>query len=280
MDDCTKPGVLERAHEAYLAAEAEQQIEAAILNPSAKLLNAWADYLATAGGGDDDENIAAYLRHRASIEPDVINDGIETLPDGSRYMRDAQGRLVPLESVKAIDKLIDEIVRKIVGFAEPLSAQVARFRAHSFDDVDALIALIAQDYGVTLGGQKGNRTLTSFDGLMQVKVQIADNITFGPELEAAKALVDECLKDWTEGARFELRTIVDRAFQVDKEGKINRGELLGLRRLNIEDDRWRRAMDAINDSIRIIGTKRYVRAYKASKIGDPLKPIVIDVASS
>lgn len=280
MDDCTKPGVLEAAHEAFLAAEAERQTEALILNPSAKLLNNWADYLTTAGGGDDDDNIAAYLRHRATLEPEPVSDGVVTLPDGNRYMADAQGRLVPLESVKPVDKLIDEVVRKIVGYAEPLSAQVARFRTHSFDDVDALIALIAQDYGVSMGGQKGNRTLTSFDGLMQVKVQISDNITFGPELEAAKALVDECLKDWTEGARAELRTIIDRAFQVDKEGKINRGELLGLRRLNIEDERWKRAMDAINDSIRIIGTKRYVRAYKAAKMGEALKPIVIDVASS
>ena len=47
---------------------------------------------------------------------------------GQRYMRDAKGSLVPLDMVKPTDKLMDETVRKIMGFACDLSATIARFK--------------------------------------------------------------------------------------------------------------------------------------------------------
>lgn len=200
--------------------------------------------------------------------------------NGKQYMADARGALVPVEQVKPLDKLMDEVVRKVFGYAEPLSAEIARFKAHTFDDVDALMALAAQDYGATLGGRKGNVTLTTFDGLRRVQVAIADHIDFGPELQIAKALVDECLNDWTSEARSEIRSIITRAFSVDKEGKINRAELLSLLRLDIEDERWRRAMDALRDSMRVIGSKRYVRFYQRRSVEAGWEPVTLDVAAA
>src|SRR3546814_9855969 len=91
------------------------------------------------------------------------------------------------------------------------------FKGHTFEDVNGLQALIAQEYGVTVGGLKGNITLTSFDGCEKVQVQVADLIEFGPELQAAKALVDECLSEWSADSRVELRALVSRVFNVDKE---------------------------------------------------------------
>jgi len=217
-----------------------------------------------------------YERTEAS---DVLQAGVTNI-NGVDHYTDAKGRLVPADQVKDTDRLIDQTVRKIIGFAEPLSEQVARFRQHSFDDVDALISLLAEKYGAKVGGSKGNTSLTTYDGTLMVKVQVADNITFGPELQAAKALVDECLKDWSEGASANLRVIVDRAFQVDQEGRINRGELLGLRRLEFKDDRWTQAMQAISDSIRIVGTKRYIRAYRRANANAGWQAVVIDVAAS
>src|SRR3546814_15019142 len=76
-------------------------------------------------------------------------------------MADAKANLVPVEAIKPADLLMDETVRKITGFARDLSAQIARFKGHTFEDVNGLQALIAQEYGVTVGGRKGNITLTS-----------------------------------------------------------------------------------------------------------------------
>src|SRR3546814_11966530 len=90
---------------------------------------------------------------------------------GKQYMADAKANLVPVEAIKPADLLMDETVRKITGFARDLSAQIARFKGHTFEDVNGPPALIAQEYGVTVGGRQGNLTLTSFVGVEEGEVQ-------------------------------------------------------------------------------------------------------------
>jgi hypothetical protein len=197
---------------------------------------------------------------------------------GEQYMRDTRGALVPVGVVKPIDKLMDELVRKMIGFAVDLSEQIGRFRGHCFDDVGSFQALIDQEFGAKHGGAKGNTTFTSFDGTLQVKIQVADMIEFGPELQAAKTLVDACLTDWAEGSRDELRAVVNRAFQVDREGKINRAEIFMLLRVSIEDARWKAAMDAVRESIRVIGSRTYIRFYRRPTPDGDWSPISIDLA--
>lgn len=206
--------------------------------------------------------------------PGVITLGTE------RYMRDAKGHLVPVDLVKPIDRLQDQTVRDMMGHASALSAQIARFKGHCFDDVGALEALLAEKYQAKLGGAKGNITITTVDGCQKVTVQVQDQITFGPELQAAKALVDECIAAWSDGSSPEIRALVEHAFQVDKEGRINRGALFTLRRIAIEDERWIRAMEAIGDSIRIIGSKTYMRFHRRDNAQAPWEPVTIDLAAA
>lgn len=196
------------------------------------------------------------------------------------HMRDAKGALVPKSMIKPQDQLQDEVVRKIAGFAMALSDQVARFKQHTFDDIGGFEALLAQEYDATVGGQKGNKTLMSFDGLFKVQVQVADNIVFGPELQIAKSLVDECLNEWAEGARDEIRAIVTRAFNTDKEGQINRSEIFMLLRLEIDDPRWLRAMKAIRDAMRVVGSKTYVRCYRRESFDAQWQAVSIDLAKA
>jgi hypothetical protein len=198
--------------------------------------------------------------------------------DGKQWMVDDRGAHVPLESVKPAHMLEDEIVRKIFFYAEPLSAQVARFMAHTMDDLNSHDALLAQEYKVTRRGKKGNRTYTSYDGLMKVQVQVSDVISFGPELQQAKSLIDECLTSWTSDSQAELRVFVTRAFDVDKEGKVRAAELFRLRRFEIKDGRWLNAMRAIDDAVRPRGTKSYVRFYKRATTDDDWEPVTIDLA--
>lgn len=211
--------------------------------------------------------------------PHPVPDGrIEV--NGKTYMADAKGALVPVELIKAETLLEDETVRKIMRYAMELSEQVARFKAHTFDDIGALDAILDQEYGATKGGPKGNKTLTTHDGLFRVQVQVADHIDFGPQLQIAKELVDECLNEWAADARPEIRAIVTRAFNTDKAGQINRSEIFMLLRLEIEDARWRRAMDAIRAAMRVVGSKTYVRCSYRESLGDSWKPVTIDLAKA
>lgn len=173
-----------------------------------------------------------------------------------------------------------QTVRKIVGYALDLSAQIARFRGHTFDDVAGFVALLAEKYGGRRGGAKGNTALTSYDGTMKVTVQVQDQLSFGPELQVAKELVDRCISAWAAGADDNIRALVEHAFQVDKEGRINRAALFQLRRLDIDDEDWRAAMAALGDAIRTIGSKEYVRFYRRQSARGRWEPISIDLASA
>ncbi|WP_419737797.1 DUF3164 family protein [Ruegeria sp.] len=201
--------------------------------------------------------------------------------DGARYMRDAQGRLTPLEMVRPQDQLQDEMVRRVIHFAGDLSGQIGRFRSHCFDEIGGFDAILEAEYGGhSRRSVKGNRTYMSYDGTMKVQVQIADRIAFGPELQVARDLVEECLAEWAEGSRAEIRTIVSHAFQVDKEGEIARAGIYSLLRLDIADGRWRRAMEAIRDAMRVVGSKTYMRCYRRATPDAAWEPISIDLAKA
>lgn len=200
--------------------------------------------------------------------------------EGQDYLRDAKGALVPKSMVKPMDMLIDESLRKMMHYARDLSAQIGRFKGHCFEDIASIVTLIEQQYKTKPGGKKGNMSFTSIDGCLKVQVQVADHITFGPELQAAKSLIDECLNEWGAESRAELRAVISRAFQVDKEGQINRSELFMLMRVDIADDRWLRAMQAIRDSIRVIGSKTYIRFYERPAPDAEWASVAIDLAQA
>lgn len=188
-----------------------------------------------------------------------------TIPEG--YMQDGQGRLVPAKLVKEVDKTRDQLVREIAGKALALREAMRGFRDDAMGDVAAFVQLSAEQYGAKVGGNKGNVTLTSFDGAFKVQRHMAEHLTFDERLQAAKELIDECITEWTEGSRDELKALILDAFQVDKEGRINTGRVLSLRRLSIDDERWRRAMQAVSDSLQVAGCKAYIRVYARREDG-------------
>jgi hypothetical protein len=208
------------------------------------------------------------------------DDGI-TVIEGKAYRQDAKGALVPTELVKPQHALEDETVRKIIGYARELSAQIARFRGHTMTDLGEFDALLDQEYGGRARASiKGNRSYQTFDGCLKVQVQVSDFIDFGPELQTAKVLIDECLNEWTAESRAEIRAVVTRAFDTDKAGKINRSEIFTLLRLDIEDERWKRAQAAIRDAMRVVGSREYIRFYERDHPKAEWRPITIDLAKA
>lgn len=195
------------------------------------------------------------------------------------YMKDASGRLVPVETVKPIDIERDKLVAEIVAKAKVLSNQIATFKGAAFGDIGAFVELSAEQYGTRVGGNKGNVTLMSFDGRFKVLRAISEHLRFDERLMAAKALIDECIHDWAQGSTPELQVLVNDAFNVDKQGNINTVRVLALRRLEIADERWQLAMKAISESIQVVGSKTYLRIYERDAKGE-YQPIALDVSTA
>ena len=200
-----------------------------------------------------------------------------TIPDG--YMEDGKGALWTVDSVKDIDKTRDSLVKEIVAKARKQSEELARFKAAVFGDIEAFIQLSGEKYGVNMGGKKGNVSLLSFDGRYKIQRAVAETLTFDERLQVAKELIDQCIHEWSNGARSEIRALVNDAFQVDKEGRVNTARILSLRRLDIQDEKWLTAMQAIGESIQVAGSKTYFRVYERVGDTDQYKAIVLDIAA-
>jgi arginine deiminase len=195
------------------------------------------------------------------------------------FKTDALGNQIRIENIKPIDLARDALVVELVNQARVVSNQIAGYKIHAFADIEALVELSAEQYGVKMGGKKGNITMLSFDGRYKVQRAMNEHLTFDERLQAAKVLIDECLNDWTADANVNVQTIINKAFEVDKEGNINTGRVLTLRRLDIQDERWLRAMAAISDSIQSVGSKAYIRIYEREADTDKYVPISLDIAT-
>ncbi len=194
------------------------------------------------------------------------------------YMTDAQGRLVPVSMVKEIDKLRDELVRKVVRRAEEASRTLRIFKEDAFSEITAFCELSAQEYDRSLGGAKGNITLVSYDGRFKVCRAIAENLAFDERLQVAKELIDECIHEWSGGSRPELLVLINDAFQVDRKGMVNSKRILSLRKFNIEDARWQKAMSAINDSLTVESSSIYLRVYEKVAGTDQWRQLPLDLS--
>ena len=155
---------------------------------------------------------------------------------------------------------------------------IAQEKAIMVANVDAFKALLAEKYGVKLGGRRGGLQLHTYDQTARVEVSVADAMTFGPELDAAKALIDECLTEWSEGANENLKAIVMAAFEVGEGGRVKLDRVLGLRQLDIADEKWMRAMQAINDALRVAYSRRYLRIYERADENAAFQQVVLDAS--
>ena len=205
---------------------------------------------------------------------------MKVMIEGKEYWRDAKGNLTPAELVKEIDKARDALVHEWVERGRDLSKAISHFKEGIFGDVQAFIELSAEKYGAKVGGNKGNVTLFSYDGKYKIQRAINESLQFDERIQAAKVLIDECLNEWSEGSRPELKALIERAFNVDKEGNLNTSRILGLRRVEIQDPRWLRAMQAISESVQVVSSKAYVRMYERVGDSDKYVPIALDVAGA
>lgn len=197
------------------------------------------------------------------------------IPEG--YRQNANGDLVLIENIKEIDLLRDQLVVGIAARAREKSGELAEFKTTVMDEINEFVQTSAARFKAKLGGTKGNLSLLSFDGRYKVVQANQDNIAFDERLQVAKAIIDKCIKKWSDGADANLMALVNDAFQVDRAGNVSIRRVLGLRKLDIDDKDWKRAMDAISESVQVVSSKSYLRVYERTEAGD-YAPISLDMA--
>ncbi|WP_410499680.1 DUF3164 family protein [Chitinibacter sp. S2-10] len=204
---------------------------------------------------------------------DVVNE---------KYREDAKGHLVPIETIKPIDLLRDDLVLRLAAQAKQVSGELTKFKQVAFAEIGDFLDQSASRYGVTMRGAagKGNISLFSFDGRYKIQRNIQDVLAFDEGLQAAKVLIDECMREWSEHSAPEMRAIVERAFKVDKKGQISTSAVLSLRSIESENPKWNLAMQAVADALTVQCSRSYVRVYERIGKTDQYKAIPLDIAGA
>lgn len=198
------------------------------------------------------------------------------LIEGRAFYVDAKGGLVPEEAIKPIDLLRDQLVVGVLDKVMDMRKKMKDTKAECMADIEAFVNIAAEQYGVKLGGEKGNTTLTSFDGKSRVVLAFSEALDLTEGVHAAKQLIDDYLTELTKDSSSDLRTLVTNAFRV-RQGKMDVKRILELRSYNIDDDRWKQAMDIISDSIRVASSKRCFRVH--TKKEDTFEQLNLDFST-
>lgn len=187
--------------------------------------------------------------------------------NGKTYYEDARGALVPEEMVKPIDALRDQLVSSIMARIFKLRLEMEESKRQTISDIETFMDIAASEHNVSLGGKKGNLTLIGFDGRYRISLKMADRLSFTEGIRVGKEVIDRCIERWSDGANSNLRAIVDQAFQVNQSGRMDIRRILGLRKLNIDDPDWKKAMDIISDAVQVDTSKQYLLTYVRGKDG-------------
>lgn len=180
--------------------------------------------------------------------------------------RNHKGELVPAPYVPKLDKEKERTALKVYSKASDLSVRLAEFKADALEACDKIYDKMLRDNNVSTG-KKGNYTVTSFDKVYKIEVNVSERIEFDDQIQVAQAKINEYLEEKTEGIDNDLIQIINQAFKTTK-GQMDTKSVLGLFQLKITHKKWREAMELIKQSISRNTSKRYMRIWKKDDNGE------------
>lgn len=194
-------------------------------------------------------------------------------PDGASYPES----IIDRQIVKT-----DRLVRKQIAQAEKLSALVKAFNESISSEVVDHLEQTAEDHHQSW---KGNTVLKTFDGTMQIEVDIQMQTSYDERLQVAAEIIrkwlDSKLAELTEPAArkliLQVSQIAKTALRIDHKGNVDRAKLIQLKKFEFANEpEWLEAMQLIDQSERITGSKRYIRFKKANPETGKLEAITVD----
>lgn len=192
-------------------------------------------------------------------------------------MHDSQGNLILMKNIRETDLMYHDLVLSIAVIWMALSGKIQRFKRRNFEDVAAMLGLLFERFETERGGKEGNMTFFTFDRKFKLVIAIQKKIDFGPELQVAKAKVEEALVQMSPDDSSDLKTIATAAFTLI-DGKLNVSAILRLRSLKIGNELWNEAMRIIDAAIVVISSKKQIRLYQCDEQGEYIA-IPLDIAA-
>jgi len=202
-------------------------------------------------------------------------------------LMDAKGRFCPVDIISAVDLARHTMVEDRNQQAADLSKLIEDFKNETFADIDAFIAISNAEHGAKIGilsenskrtAWKGNLQLINYNNTQKIRLMISDRIAFNEKLHSAMTKMQELINQHSSGVDEIIKVLINEAFRVDKTGQIDAKKIMELRRYKIKHELWQSAMQDINDSVQIVGSKAYLQFYTRDTPEAAWESIPLDIA--
>lgn len=185
------------------------------------------------------------------------------------HLIDPDGQTIPIESIPALTVLCNEMVNEVA--ARTLETQEI-IRVHKellFKQFWDFLELCFQENNVPLL-KEGQRTirLTNFAETAKVEYEAKKKLALNDNyFSSAKALLLECVKDWTAQNNAEVKSIVQKIITPDARGRISLYQIIYLANIKSQDERFIRAQNLIKKSLTTQKIQPYLRVYQKNERG-------------
>lgn len=180
------------------------------------------------------------------------------------------GSFIPFDKLEPAKQMEHSLTMMLCHEAELHREMLTKVKRWALNEMISKRQLMLDEYGVKRGGKDGGMTVRSACGTYMAKMTVSKHVTFGPQLEAAKALIFEFMEDeLAKGGSEAIHEIVTKVFKLNGKGRLDTGGILGLREHKFKDVRWRNAMEAIEDAICRDSSTTYINFYKVDPHAEP-----------
>lgn len=196
---------------------------------------------------------------------------------GKIYWVAADGSMKPEEAVTKAEKSKEEMFDDLFAKAKELQAQMKEFKDYANTVLGAYLETCAKRARV--GGWKGNKKIFDYDGRRVIEVSTREVVKFDEKLSFAKAKFDEWILEKTENGDADLSDFIQKAFDVDSEGNINRTFLFKLLSFPVKHPTFKKAQELLRESMTVVDTKKYTNFKEREDTDSKLEQIVLDFAA-
>jgi len=193
-----------------------------------------------------------------------------------KTMKDNTGHDVPVKYVSKYDRLRDEKTKRVLARFRKARALLESVVRESLADIAAVQA--ARDTPVA---DKGNFSVTSFDGLVRVAIDQAWHIELDDRVKEARDRMlayakSLCAKAGPDAGA--LLEIVEEAFAANSAGRLSVSRVLSLCRRNVTAREWTEARDMLLASLQPEKGRCYIHVYERQDMQHDFDMIRLDLA--
>lgn len=193
-----------------------------------------------------------------------------------RTMVDNSGNAIPLKYVSQYDRARDAAARRILARFLKARKALEEVVVESIADLDKVAGLREKL------GEKGNFALTSFDGKIRCSITQQYSIQLDERVVRARELmlgyITGVLTRVGAADAKALKLIVEEAFRANPQGILSTAKIFALMRMEIDNEDWHQAKLILQDAIKPVKGKRYLRCETRERLQDEFAMIRLDIA--